>query len=71
VIVAEKIKTVPPETEQDLVAGVKEIIISEIDVEVSKEATVEKQPTNSVDLMDEIGRSLVLDEDEPKQVKLK
>lgn len=52
-------------------AGVKEIIISEIDVEVSKESTVEKQPTNSVDLMDEIGRSLVLDEDEPKQVKLK
>ncbi len=52
-------------------AGVKEIIISEIDVEVSKEATVEKQPANSVDLMDEIGRSLVLDEDEPKQVKLK
>lgn len=70
-IVAEKLETVTLETERDLVAGVKEIIISVIDVEASKEAIVEKQTTNSVDLMDEIGRSLVLDEDEPNQVKLK
>ena len=75
-MVAEKLETVP-ETEQDLVAKEKYIIISEIDVEmpleptVEKQPTVEEQPTYSVDLMNKIGRSSVLDEDEPKQIKVK